>query len=208
MVKVKWANHRIGTERAGGLSSPQMLNGHGQNGSEDLNEQDEPMAASILATAFGTPVRVDAVAVAAMGLCADLEDATRGMPESVSARRFRRELDNAADTFRTVAGELESTAGDLIRMAAHGGQTCRVGWGICPKHGITLMEVGDVVTCRALGCDLEQTDLAERCTQPVVYRVVNAVGPALLTCTGHAVACRVQLEGAVITLASDSLELL
>jgi hypothetical protein len=208
MVKVKWGNHRIGTEQAGGLSSPQMLNGHGQNGLEDLNEQDEPMAAAILATGFGTPVRVDAVAVAAMGLCADLEAATRGMPESVSSRRFRRELDDAADTFRAVAGELESTAGDLIRMAAHRGQTCGVGWGICPKHGITLMEVGEVATCRVLGCDLEQSDVAERCAQPVVYRVVNAVGPALLTCTGHAVACRVQLEGAVITLASDSLELL
>ncbi|HEY0691252.1 MAG TPA: hypothetical protein VGD71_19715 [Kribbella sp.] len=209
MGKVKWANHRIGTEGVGGLSSPQMLNGHGQNGSEDLNEQDEPKAGPILTTtAFGTPVRVDAVAVAAMALSADLQAATLGMPESVSSRRFRRELDDAADTFRTVAGELESTAGDLIRMAAHRGQTCRVGWGICSKHGITLMEVGEVVTCCVLGCDLEQTDVAERCAQPVVYRVVNAVGPALLTCTGHAVACRIQLEGAVIALASDSLELL
>lgn len=209
MVKVKRANHRIGTERPSGTSSPQMLNGHGQNGSEDLNEQDDPKTGPTRTTAgFGTPVRVDEIAVAAMALSADLQAATRGMPESVETRRFRRELDDAADTFRTVAGELESTAGNLVRMAAHRSQPCGVGWGICPEHGITLMEVGDVVTCRVFGCDVEQVDVAERCAQPVVYRVVDAAGPALLTCTGHAVACRVQLEGAVITLAADSLELL
>jgi hypothetical protein len=208
MAKVK-AHHRIGTERPRGLSSAQLLNVHGQNGSDSLNEQDEPKEGPTRITAeFGTPVRVDEIAVAAMALSDDLHAATRGLPESVESRRFRRDLDDAADTFRTVAAELESTAGDLIRMAAREGQTCGVGWGICPDHGITLMEVGDVVTCRVFGCDLEQAGVAERCAQPVVYRVVDAVGPALLTCTGHAVACRIQLEGAVITLASDSLELL
>jgi hypothetical protein len=209
MVKLKRANHRIGTEQPTGLSSPQMLNGHGQNGSENLNEQDEPKAGTTRANAgFGTPVRVDEIAVAAMALSDDLHAATRGLPESVESRRFRRELDDAANTFRTVAGELELTAGDLVRMAAHEGQTCGVGWGVCPDHGITLMEVGDVVTCRVFGCDVDQTEVAERCAEPVVYRVVDAMGPALLTCTGHAIACRVLLEGAVITLASDSLELL
>ncbi|MDX6241571.1 MAG: hypothetical protein QOG10_6395 [Kribbellaceae bacterium] len=209
MVKVKRANHRIGTERPGGLSSPQLLEVHGQIGSEDLNEQDDPKADSILATVeFGMPIRVDEIAVAAMALSDDLHAATRGLPESGERRRFRRELDDAAVTFRLVAGELVSTAGDLVRMAAHEGKACGVSWGICPDHGITLMEVGDAVSCRVFGCDLEQTEVAERCAQPVAYRVVDAAGPALLACAGHAVACRVQLEGAVITLASDSLELL
>jgi hypothetical protein len=209
MAKVKRANHRIGTERPSGLSSPQILNGLGQNGSEGLNEQDDPKAGSILTTAaFSSPIRVDEIAVAAMALSDDLHAATRGLPESVESRRFRRDLDDAADTFRTVAGDLESTAGDLVRMAAHEGKTCGVSWGVCPDHGITLMEVGDVVSCRVFGCDLEQTEVAEHCAQPVAYRVVDAAGPALLTCAGHAIACRVQLEGAVITLASDSLELL
>jgi hypothetical protein len=209
MARVKRANHRIGTERPSGLSSPQMLNVHGQNGSEDLNEQDDPKAGPILTTVeFGTPIRVDEIAVAAMALSDDLQAATRAMPESVESRRFRRELDGAAVTFRLIAGELESTAGDLVRMAAHEGRTCGVSWGVCPDHGITLMEVGDEVSCRVFGCDLEQTEVAERCAQPVAYRVVDAAGPALLACAGHAIACRVQLEGAVITLASDSLELL
>jgi hypothetical protein len=209
MARVKRANHRVGTERPSGLGSPQTRNVHGQNGSEDLNEPDAPkVGPTRIVAEFGTPIRVDEIAVAAMALSDDLQAATRGLPESVESRRFRRELDDAADTFRTVAGELESTAGDLVRMAAHEGETCGVGWGICPDHGITLMEVGDVVTCRVFGCDLEQAEVAERCAQPVVYRVLDAVGPALLTCTGHAVACRLQLEGAVITLASDSLELL
>jgi hypothetical protein len=209
MARVKRANHRTVTERTTGLSSPQILNGHGQNGSEGPNEPDIPETGPARITAeFGTPVRVDEIAVAAMALSEDLHAATRGLPVSVESQRFRRELDDAADTFRTLAGDLESTAGNLVRMAAHRAQTCGVGWGVCPDHGITLMEVGDVVTCRVLGCDVDQTEVAEHCTQPVAYRVVDAVGAPLLTCTGHAIACRIQLEGAVITLASDTFELL
>jgi hypothetical protein len=71
------------------------------------------------------------------------------------------------------------------------------------------MNVGEeVVTCHVLGCHREQEAVVERCTQPVAYRVVDVAGPALMTCAGHAIACRVHLDGAVITLATDSLELL
>jgi hypothetical protein len=156
---------------------------------------------------FTTPVRVDEIAVAAMALSDNLQAATRGMPESVELRRFRRDLDQAASTFRTIAGELEVTAGNLIRLAANQAQSCGVGWGVCPEHGLTLMNVGETVTCHVLGCHLENEGAVERCEHPVAYRVVDAAGPALFTCAGHAIACRLYLENPVITLASDSFEL-
>jgi hypothetical protein len=157
---------------------------------------------------FGTPVKVDEIALAAIALSEGLIAATRGLPESVASRQLRRDLDQAADTFRTVASELETTAGNLIRLAATEGQTCQVTWGMCEDHGLTLMAVGEVVTCHVLGCYLEQQAVVEPCTQPVAYRVVDVAGPALLTCAGHAIACRLHLDGAVITLVTDSLELL
>ncbi|WBQ08100.1 hypothetical protein [Kribbella sp. CA-293567] len=157
---------------------------------------------------FGTPVKVDEIALAAIALSEGLIAATRSLPESVASRQLRRDLDRAADTFRAVAGELETTAGNLIRLAAAEGQTCGVTWGLCEDHGLTLMAVGEVVTCHVLGCYREQQSVIERCTQPVAYRVVDVAGPALLTCAGHAIACRLHLDGAVITLATDSLELL
>jgi hypothetical protein len=157
---------------------------------------------------FGTPVKVDEIALAAIALSEGLIAATRGLPESVASRQLRRDLDQAADTFRTVASELETTAGNLIRLAASEGQTCGVTWGMCEDHGLTLMAVGEVVTCHVLGCYREQQAVVEPCTQPVAYRVVDVAGPALLTCAGHAIACRLHLDGAVITLATDSLELL
>jgi len=156
---------------------------------------------------FNTPVRVDEIAVAAMSLSENLQAATRGMPETPQLRRFRRDLDQAASTFRTIAGELEATAGSMIRLAASEGQSCGVGWGVCPEHGLTLMNVGETVSCHVLGCHRENEGAVERCEHPVAYRVVDAAGPALLTCAGHAIACRLYLDDAVITLASDSLEL-
>jgi hypothetical protein len=160
------------------------------------------------ATDLGTPVKVDEIAIAAKTLSEDLQAAARGLPESVASRQYRRDLDDAADTFREAANELETTAGNLLRLAANEGQTCGVTWGVCPDHGLTLMNVGEVVTCHVLGCHREYEGVIERCTQPVAYRVVDAAGPALMTCAGHAIACRLHLDGAVITLASDSLELL
>jgi hypothetical protein len=157
---------------------------------------------------FGTPVKVDEIALAAIALSEGLIAATRGLPESIASRQLRRDLDQAADTFRTVASELETTAGNLIRLAAAEGQTCEVTWGMCEDHGLTLMAVGEQVTCHVLGCYREQQAVVEPCTQPVAYRVVDVAGPALLTCAGHAIACRLHLDGAVITLATDSLELL
>ena len=156
---------------------------------------------------FNTPVRVDEIAVAAMALSENLQAATRGMPETVELRRFRRDLDQAASTFRTIASELEVTAGQLIRLAANEGQACGVGWGVCPEHGLTLMNVGETVSCHILGCEHTNEGAVERCQHPVAYRVVDAAGPSLLTCAGHAIACRLYLDNPVISAAADSMEL-
>ncbi|MFF0267385.1 hypothetical protein [Kribbella sp. NPDC004536] len=156
---------------------------------------------------FNTPVRVDEIAVAAMTLAEDLHAATQNMPESVELRRFRRELDQAATTFRDLASKLEVTAGKLVRLAANEGQACGVGWGVCPEHGLTLMNIGDAVTCHVLGCGRENVGEVERCEHPVGYRVVDAAGPSLLTCAGHAIACRLYFDNPVITATADSMEL-
>jgi hypothetical protein len=156
---------------------------------------------------FNTPVRVDEIAVAAMALSENLQAATRGMPETVELRRFRRDLDQAASTFRTIASELEVTAGKLVRLAANEGQACGVGWGVCPEHGLTLMNVGETVSCHILGCEHTNEGAVERCQHPVAYRVVDAAGPSLLTCAGHAIACRLYLDNPVISAAADSMEL-
>lgn len=232
MAKAKRANHTAGSnDHASAAEHPDQhdlpvhpvngqngngvngngVNGNGVNGNARLDDVPEEEAARdepSTSGGFGTPVRVDEIAVAALALSEDLQAATRGLPESVESRRYRRDLDDAAGTFRSVASELETTAGNLIRMAAHEGRTCEVTWGVCPEHGLSLMDVGAVVTCRVLGCHRETEETVERCHQPVAYRVVDVAGPALLTCAGHAIACRLHLEGAVITLASDSLEVL
>ena len=156
---------------------------------------------------FNTPVRVDEIAVAAMTLAEDLHAATQNMPESVELRRFRRDLEQAATTFRDLASKLEVTAGKLVRLAANEGQACGVGWGVCPEHGLTLMNIGDAVTCHVLGCGRENVGEVERCEHPVAYRVVDAAGPSLLTCAGHAIACRLYFDNPVITATADSMEL-
>lgn len=229
MAKTKRANHRSGADkprwaangtvdgsgppepgREADRQQPNGVNGHSPNG----QVANGPVAVDATATGgstgsdFGAPVRLDEIAVAAMALSDGLVAVTRGLPDSVESRRFRRDLDQAASTFRAVAGELESTAGGLVRLAAGAGQACAVTWGICPEHGLSLMAVGEVATCRVLGCDQQPEGQAPACDRRVAYRVVNAAGPAMMACSGHAVACRIHLQHAVITLASDSLELL
>jgi len=75
------------------------------------------------------------------------------------------------------------------------------------ENGLTLMNVGETVTCHVLGCGRENEGEVERCEHPVAYRVVDAAGPALLTCTGHAIACRLYFDNPVITATADSMEL-
>jgi hypothetical protein len=180
------------------------LNGHSQ--SAEHNGINGNGVAKVVE--FATTVRLDEIALAAIALSDGVQAATAGLPESVEARQYRRDLDEAADRFRAVATELETTAGNLVRLAANEGHSCAVAWGVCPEHGLTLMNVGEDVTCHVLGCYSAPEGAIDRCPQTVAYKVVDAAGPALFVCSGHAIACRLHLEDAVITLASDSLELL
>jgi hypothetical protein len=209
-----------GTVGLNGTASSGSNGPDGSNGRADANGvpavqpgawtaevRDRPRTQSTLGQ-FNTPVRVDEIAVAAMTIAEDLHAATQSMPDSVELRRFRQDLDQAATTFRELASRLEVTAGKLVRLAANEGQACNVGWGVCPEHGLTLMNIGERGgTCHVLGCGRENEGEIERCEHPVAYRVVDAAGPALMTCSGHAIACRLYLDNPVITAASDSMEL-
>lgn len=172
----------------------------------EVRDRPRPQSSTTLRQ-FNTPVRVDEIAVAAMTLAEDLQAATQSMPDSSELRRFRHELDQAATTFREMATKLEATAGKLVRLAANEGQVCGVGWGVCPEHGLTLMNIGDTATCHVLGCGRQNEGEVERCEHPVAYKVVDAAGPALLTCSGHAIACRMYFDNPVITATADSMEL-
>ncbi|MFC0623855.1 hypothetical protein [Kribbella deserti] len=220
MAKTRRASHRSGNERPrwipGALAADDAdvpmadetdPNREPGRGGQDENAGDS--GADVTEGQYGLtmPVRVDEIAVAAMALSDGLRAATEQLPESAEARRFRRRLDDVARACREMAGELESTAGELVRVVANAERTCEVAWGICPEHGVTLVVYGHVSRCRIIGC-YREAGVPDRCTQSVEYRVIDAAGPALHTCTGHAIACRTLLPGAVITLTTDTLELL
>lgn len=168
--------------------------------------------AAALESPAPTPHRLQALAAAAISLAESIEAADQHLStdETYDTRAASVRLDAAARSCRAIASELEATAGELTRITAVGGVTCDIAWGVCPNHGITLLvPTGDAMTCRVPGCREGSADpITHRCGEPVKYRVVDAAGAAFLACTGHALACRQQLTGAVITLASDSLETL
>ncbi|WP_328993087.1 hypothetical protein OG394_02240 [Kribbella sp. NBC_01245] len=213
MAKTRRASHRGGNERPrwipGALAADDVDQSVNEPVAATAAAHDEAAVAESDATANGwsMPVRVDEIAVAAMALSDGLRAATDHLPDSAEARRFRRRLDDVARACREMAGELEVTAGELVRVVANSERTCELTWGICPEHGVTLVVYGEVSRCRIIGCH-RPAGTPERCTQEVEYRVIDAAGPSLQTCTGHAIASRTLLPGAVITQTTDTLELL
>lgn len=155
-----------------------------------------------------TPGRLGELAAAARELADGIEAANDALLSSVElgADRFWMSLTSAVEACRTAATELERTAGELVRAAAEADKACSVSWGVCPDHGVVVLSSGDMLTCRVLGCYRTPQASTAPCTRPVAYRVVDAAGSAFLACTGHAIACRRELVGAVITLTADSLE--
>lgn len=222
MAKTRRASHRGGGERPrwipGALAADDVdetatdsvaaANGSATEG-DDLTRAavNGSVAEGATANGWSMPVRVDEIAVAAMALSDGLRAATEHLPDSAEARRFRRRLDDVARACREMAGELEVTAGELVRVVANAERTCELTWGVCPEHGVTLVVYGEVSRCRIIGCH-RPAGTPEPCTQEVEYRVIDAAGPSLQTCTGHAVAARTLLPGAVITQTTDTLELL
>ena len=156
-----------------------------------------------------TPGRLGQLAAAAQTLAEGIEAANQSMLSAgeLDSGRFWGPLESAVDAVRRAGQELEKVAGELVRTMAISSGSCAVGWGVCPEHGIALTSiVDDRVVCRVLGCRQTPEAPSIRCSEPVAYRVVDAEGSAFLACTGHAVACRRELVGAVITLTADSLE--
>lgn len=156
-----------------------------------------------------TPGRLGQLAAAAQTLAEGIEAANQALLSAgeLDSGRFWMRLEAAADAVRRAGQELETVAGELVRTMAISAGSCAVGWGVCPEHGIALTSIIDNrVVCRVLGCRQTPEAPSIRCSEPVAYRVVDAEGAAFLACTGHAVACRRELVGAVITLTADSLE--
>ena len=156
-----------------------------------------------------TPGRLGQLAAAAQTLAEGIEAANQSMLSAgeLDSGRFWGPLESAVDAVRRAGQELEKVAGELVRTMAISSGSCAVGWGVCPEHGIALTSIiDDRVVCRVLGCRQTPEAPSIRCSEPVAYRVVDAEGSAFLACTGHAVACRRELVGAVITLTADSLE--
>jgi hypothetical protein len=149
------------------------------------------------------------LATAADTLADGIEAANQALLSAgeLDSGRFWLPLEAAAEAVRRAGQELEKVAGELVRTMAISAGSCAVGWGVCPEHGIALTSIiDDRVLCRVLGCRQTPEAPSIRCSEPVAYRVVDAEGAAFLACTGHAVACRRELVGAVITLTADSLE--
>lgn len=156
-----------------------------------------------------TPGRLGQLAMDAAALADGIEATNHALLSAgeLEAGRFWIPLEAATEAVRKAAAELEKVAGDLVRTMATSAGSCAVGWGVCPEHGIALTSIiDDRVVCRVLGCRQTPEAPSIRCSEPVAYRVVDAEGAAFLACTGHAVACRRELVGAVITLTADSLE--
>jgi hypothetical protein len=156
-----------------------------------------------------TPGRLGQLATVAGTLADGIEAANRALLDAgeLDSNRFWLPLESAVEAVRKAGEELEKVAGELVRTMAISSGSCAVGWGVCPDHGIALTSViDDRTVCRVLGCRQTPQAPSIPCSEPVAYRVVDAEGAAFLACTGHAVACRRELVGAVITLTADSLE--
>jgi hypothetical protein len=172
-------------------------------------EPTEQIVAVPVDDSMPTPGRLGQLATAAGTLADGIEAANQALLSAgeLDSGRFWRPLESAVESVRRAADELEKVAGELVRTMAISSGSCAVGWGVCPEHGIALTSIiEDRVVCRVLGCRQTPEAPSIRCSEPVAYRVVDAEGSAFLACTGHAVACRRELVGAVITLTADSLE--
>jgi hypothetical protein len=171
-------------------------------------EPSEQLVAVPVAVGVPSPGQLGQLAAVAEILAGGIDAANQGLLHGtdLESGRYWLPLEGAAEAVRRAAEELEKVAGELVRSMATAHGPCEVGWGVCPDHGVTLTSTGSNVACRVIGCDRVPAAPSIQCTEPVAYRVVDAEGSAFLACTGHAVACRRELVGAVITLTADSLE--
>ncbi|HEY3002339.1 MAG TPA: hypothetical protein VGJ44_08305 [Kribbellaceae bacterium] len=198
MIRVKRSSHRESEDDAASRTPAPA----------GPDEATENLVAVPVGNGVPTPGRLGQLAAAAEVLAGGIDAANQALlgGSELDSGRYWLPLQSAAEGVRRAAEELEKVAGELVRSMATAHEPCEVGWGVCPDHGITLTSTGGQSVCRVLGCHRTPQAPSVRCTEPVAYRVVDAEGEAFLACTGHAVACRRELVGAVITLTADSLE--
>lgn len=150
-----------------------------------------------------TAAAVRALAAAAADLAARVTAAQvtlRADPDPHRARAGYR-FDVAAGQLGQVTAALLETADDLARIAAVPAGACGIGWGVCPDHGNTLTGSGGRAWCRHPGCGRTwgYDRLMGPCPEPVTHAVVDAAGTRFRVCTGHAMDCRDNLDGATVT---------
>ncbi|GAA2699118.1 hypothetical protein GCM10010412_095400 [Nonomuraea recticatena] len=110
---------------------------------------------------------------------------SRADPEGRAGSR----LPNAAGLIRQAALELAESAAELTRATQHRPVTfCRMGWGVCPEHGSTLIAMGTVTRCAVFGCGRtwEYKREVVPCAELATHRVVDADGGQTPVCGGHA----------------------
>lgn len=122
-------------------------------------------------------------------------------PDAYPARAGYR-FDEISDPLTRAADGLLETADDRARIAAVPAGACGIGWGVCPAHSNTLTGTGGRAWCRHPGCGRTwgYDRLMGPCPELVTYAVVDGEGTRFQVCDGHAIACRDQLDGAIVTV--------
>ncbi|GAA2681315.1 hypothetical protein [Nonomuraea recticatena] len=101
-------------------------------------------------------------------------------------------LPNAAGLIRQAALELTDSATELTRATPRPVTFCRMGWGVCPEHGSTLIAMGTMTRCAVFGCGRvwEYQREVVPCAELATHRVVDADGGQTPVCVGHAAYAR------------------
>lgn len=119
-----------------------------------------------------------------------------------------RALDLAAGPARQVADALTAAADGLAQLGTipDPGTVCGLPWGVCPKHGTTLVRGGRGTECRKCNRYWHYDRITAPCPEPHTHVVtepdrrtfLEADRRTFLVCAGHAVAAREQIPGATV----------
>lgn len=123
--------------------------------------------------------------------------ALRGSAEDFVGRTFR--LGDAAGQAQGIAQSLEDTARDLDRYLSRPTGACEIPWGVCPKHGNTLVGTGGGTTCQVCRRTWDYGRVAMPCEEPARWLLSDAHGESSQVCDGHAIDARARLDHARLT---------
>lgn len=141
-----------------------------------------------------TPAELHELLARANDLAAAVDTLAGELSQADPEGRAGFRLPNAAGLIRQAALELAESAAELT-LAAQEHQPvtfCRMGWGVCPEHGSTLITVGTVTRCAVSGCGRTWEYRRELvpCAELATHRVVDADGGQTPVCVGHATYAR------------------